>query len=89
MAGVELKKFRPVEFEFGQVHVRGGHSGKFSPLVSKVVRSKDSKDSSLLYFEQPYASLRSIGFLTKKEFRLLLCDELQQGIIIEIYKLST
>ena len=37
-----LAKFRPVEFQFGQVHVRGGHSAKFTPLTSKTVRVKDS-----------------------------------------------
>ena len=42
MAGVELKKFKPVEFQFGQVHVRGGHCGKFTPIATKTVRCKDS-----------------------------------------------
>ena len=42
MAGVDLKKFKPVEFQFGQVHVRGGHCGKFTPIATKTVRCKDS-----------------------------------------------
>ena len=46
MAGVELTKFKPVEFQFGQIHVRGGHTAKFSPLISKTVRSKDGSEEA-------------------------------------------
>ena len=42
MADFDIPKFKPVEFQFGQVHVRGGHGGKFMPVTTKVVRSKDS-----------------------------------------------
>ena len=42
MPGIDLTKFKPVEFEFGQVHVRGGHTGKYTPTTTKTVRCKDS-----------------------------------------------
>ena len=42
MPGIDLTKFKPVEFEFGQVHVRGGHYGKFTPITTKTVRCQES-----------------------------------------------
>ena len=42
MTGGGVQKFKPVEFRFGQIHLRGGHNGKFSPVISKTVRSKNS-----------------------------------------------
>ena len=42
MTGGGVHKFKPVEFRFGQIHVRGGHTSKFQPVISKSVRSKNS-----------------------------------------------
>ena len=48
MAGVDLKGFKPVQFEFGQIHVRGGHMSKFAPMTTKTVRAQTGKDDTFV-----------------------------------------
>ena len=42
MAGLDWANFKPLEFQFAQVHVRGGHAGKFQPMNTRVVSSQES-----------------------------------------------
>ena len=43
-----MKGFKPVQFDFGQIHVRGGHVSKSSPMTSKTVRGEGGRDQTFV-----------------------------------------
>ena len=45
---IDFSKFRPVQFEFGKVHFRGGLLAKALPLISKTVRLSNGKEETFV-----------------------------------------
>ena len=44
MAMVDMSGSRPLKFEFGKIHITGGHSAKAHPLTSKTVTGPEQEN---------------------------------------------
>ena len=45
---VALGQFKPVQFEFGKIHMKGGHLAKAAPMTSKTVEGPNKKNLTFI-----------------------------------------
>ena len=45
---VAMNQFKPVQFEFGKIHMKGGHAAKAVPMTSKTVEGPNKKNVTFI-----------------------------------------